>query len=114
MLEINIVVNTKDSSASIADGLIKDNFYKLVDVENKSKTSMVRSVVVAGFVHMNFLLAKEHVKELKIHQITEMIYSIDPKEEPVAKIIPRNNAGVYDISTIESLCVIEDILWEML
>ena len=111
MLEINIIVNTFDSSAAIPDGLLNDWFDKLVKSDEEAKSSIVKNVVVSGYVQMVLLIAKDYKKEIKIHQITEL----NNKGEIVGIHNKVNGSwNIKNIENIESLNVLENILWTML
>ena len=116
MLEINIIVNTFDSSAAIPDGLLNDWFDKLVRSDEEAKSAIVKNVVVSGYVQMMLLIAKDYKKEIKIHTITEVFL---PKDDidcfaSHSIIISRNAEGYYNIGDIKTLNVLENILWTML
>jgi hypothetical protein len=116
MLEVNVIVNTFDKSSSVPDGLLYDWYNDLVNKDLKDKSSMVKNIVVSGYVQMMLLIAKDYKKEIKIHQITEVFL---PKNDvncfaSHSVIINRNDNGQYEIGSIKSLNVLENILWEML
>lgn len=116
MLEINIIVNTFDSSATIPDGLLNDWFDKLVKSDEEAKSTMVKNVVVSGYVQMMLLIAKDYKKEIKIHTVTEVFL---PKDDikcfaSYTTVINRNAEGYYKIDDIKTLNVLENILWTML
>lgn len=116
MLEVNIIVNTLDSSSAIPDGRLYWWYNNLLKKDQESKSALVTNITVTGYVQMMLLIAKDYKKEIKIHQIIEVFL---PKNDidcfaSHSVIISRNQDGRYDIDSIKSLNVIETILWEML
>lgn len=116
MLEINIIVNTFDSSAAIPDGRLYWWYNNMLKKDEEDNSSIVKNVVVTGYVQMMLLIAKDYKKEIKIHTITEVFL---PKDDidcfaSHSIIISRNAEGYYKIDDIKTLNVLENILWTML